>query len=848
MICESECRSSEVAFDSNVIAGEFRKSSKTSYTIGELLSLAEVIVTKELPTEFDRSILSELDDACKCAPEHQKLPSHESTGRTWGDSSHEPSERRVFCKLSSKDSKSTDDSWKTYSNLSQRSWQKPGNTVILGSVQNSEHNGILGSWSDSKLLSTGSEVSNLKLQGTDSCLLSRCNEPYRPPCFYKAMHHSVTQNPNTTSKETSEYAESLSKERVMEQRWIKDTCLVLEDHSAATTLISKKNSPPLSPVVSGSGETPCSAEEASEKCLTEESPVNQCLSPAQDPVVQEFSSKRELIRMDHGGVIDAEKSQGHNFEGGRFSALLSLEEAEDIDAYFLNEANLASRDSSRAVQTAKEDDMGLQISQKKELRTDYSAKSKETRFDDILQVDTMGKTASNASAVDIPIGSASSVGPYRASGLQATSADQDWKDINAAAKELHKAPLTSGPDQTKVTANISDGSEIWQSSHCIKKYGKIFDGRGTCRSDSRFIKRFPDYDKSDCNISSGDDKDGRRVRGASTGKSVQENLLGQGKQKEASTNGQKASFSKKTKPGVSKFPGSHCVGRKKFYPDGITHHSRNGREAELDKFANQESLSASKEVPGFQIADETDSRLELNLPDEDSLITIDETCIFDQDKPKLSSGISFRGQRSISPFHGPNNLMKSKSHQQKLNLHADPWFYESQMNSRNLLVNPFDSLAHVNAPPTFLEPWRIHHDDYNLFAAVPSPSGHLPMKSQNYELSAENFPSPRMPQADDYCRDLEKFLSAEPLIYHQLLQIPCRNQEPNVLQSFPLNYGTNVKATMDMGKRGLLAEKRSNTAISQQAQHLQMQRKFAQLNLEAAEQSAYSRTVSNFFW
>lgn len=112
--------------------------------------------------------------------------------------------------------------------------------------------------------------------------------------------------------------------------------------------------------------------------------------------------------------------------------------------------------------------MGLQISQRKELRTDYSAKSKETRFDDILQVDTMGKTASNASAVDIPSDSASSVGPYRASGLQATSADQDWKDINAAAKELHKAPLTSGPDQTKVTANISDGSEIWQSSHCIK--------------------------------------------------------------------------------------------------------------------------------------------------------------------------------------------------------------------------------------------------------------------------------------------------------------------------------------------------------------------------------------------
>ncbi|KNA10628.1 hypothetical protein SOVF_142600 [Spinacia oleracea] len=153
----------------------------------------------------------------KSAPEHQKFPLLESpfTGKIYSDSSRDSSEKWGSCKLSSEDSKSTDEG-KFLSNQSNRFWQKPESTAILGSVQNSEQSGVLGSWSSSKLLSPGPEVAILKPPGTDSCLLSRCKEPYRPPPFYKAMNHSGILNHDTSSNETSVCAECPSKEKAME--------------------------------------------------------------------------------------------------------------------------------------------------------------------------------------------------------------------------------------------------------------------------------------------------------------------------------------------------------------------------------------------------------------------------------------------------------------------------------------------------------------------------------------------------------------------------------------------------------------------------------------------------------
>lgn len=631
-----------------------------------------------------------------------------------------------------------------------------------------------------------------------------------------AMNHS--QNHEPSSNEACGCAECLRKKRTMEGNLRKDTCLVLEEHLAAPAITSKQNPPGTSPAVSGSVECPCFAEEASEKCRIEESPVRHPL--LQDPVVQvqQIPYQSQLIKMDSGVAIDAEKLQGQVLEGGRFSALINLEEAEDIDAYFLDEANLASNDSSRDKQSVKEANVGFGILEKKELRN-YAAYSGEatSKIANNLQVKALKKTTSNSLA-DVSISSTSSIKP--SSSLQLASVAQEYKGNDIASKDLRKAnsPLIYDPKHSD--------SDIWQLPRCTKKHDVVVDDRDTYRSKSRFIHFFPDNEKSDCNISPGAGKDGEIVSGVSTGKSMMENLLCQRKPMEASTYGQKAPFSKKTKAGIFDCPSSTHAVQSNRYLDGIRHDSWSVQMPELDK-----------------IAEEADSSLEINLPDEDSLITIDDTYIFQQEEPNPPK-ISIRGGSGVSSFPVSNKLVGSESVQQNVIL-PDLWFQESQINSKNLLVHSSDSQTHVYAPPIFHDPWKIHHNDYNPFAFVSPPFARLPSKPQNSEPSVEALLSPIMPQADKNCPDLDQILSADPSIYHQFLQIPCCNQEPHVLRSLPLNYQTNGKATMDVGRRGLLGEERNKSTINQ---CLQMQRKLAQMNLEAAEQRAYSKAVSNCFW
>ncbi|XP_021765023.1 uncharacterized protein LOC110729585 [Chenopodium quinoa] len=684
MSCEGECRSCEVALKSNEVSGGFRKNSRISYSRDCLLSFAEVNYTKALPTGFDRSILSELDDTCKSAPENQKLPGLESvyTSRTWGDSSRDSSEKWGNYNLSSKDCKFTGHA---HSNQSHHSWQKPGSTAILTSIRNPELNSILGSWSTSKLPSAGSEGSVIKLPGTDSGLLSRCNEPYRPPSFYKAMNHSGKLKYGTSSNGISECAEWSNKARSMEGNWRKDTCLVLEDHSAAPAVTSNKSPSPISPSIPGSVESVCSIGEASEKYRTEENPDHHPLT--------QFTSKNQLIEVDSGVAISKEQLQpfqGQILDGGRFSALMNLEEAEDIDAYFLDE-----------------------------------------------------------------------------------------------------------------------------------KYDVMVNGRNGSRTKSKFIHWFPDNDNYDGNILSEAERDGWKVWREPTGMSMQVNPLGQKKSKEATTYGQKASFREKSKTCVIDCLDSDSVVLNCCSPDRKNLDSRIVKEPELEK-----------------IADEAGSSLELNLPDEDSLITVDGIYIFEQEEPN-SPEIPIRGERGVSPFRGSNKLKGSESVQEKLSS-PDPQYHEPQINSKNLFVHPSDSLACVSTPPTIQDSWK---NRYNPIPFAPPPFGQLPLKP-NYD-SVENFLSPKMPRADDYCPDLDKILSADPSIYHQFLQSPRYNQESNVLRSLPLNYQTNVKSDMYMGKRGFHAEESNNSPINH---HLQIQRKLAQISLEAAEHRAYSKAISNRFW
>lgn len=53
--------------------------------------------------------------------------------------------------------------------------------------------------------------------------------------------------------------------------------------------------------------------------------------------MQQLPSKNQFLKKDSEVAVDIEKFQGQILEGGRFSALINLEEAEDIDASFLDE-------------------------------------------------------------------------------------------------------------------------------------------------------------------------------------------------------------------------------------------------------------------------------------------------------------------------------------------------------------------------------------------------------------------------------------------------------------------------------------------------------------------------------
>lgn len=281
--------------------------------------------------------------------------------------------------------------------------------------------------------------------------------------------------------------------------------------------------------------------------------------------------------------------------------------------------------------------------------------------------------------------------------------------------------------------------------------------------------------------------------GASTGNSTKANhILGQGKPKEASINGQKASFGKQTKSGVLDRVDPHCAVQSNFCPDEISHRSQKGQKHNFYRSAgNQELQHAPEENSGLQIAEEANSSMEFNLPDEDSLITIDETYIFEQDNSKSSPKLSFSGGKNISIPESNNRRIPSLPHS---------WFHETQMNSKSSLVTPSNFLPRVR--PTFNDPWKTHRNEYDHYFMVPPLSGWQSLKAWNFKPSVKKLLSPRAPKADDYCPDLDNILSADPSTYHQFLQTPCSNLEPNVLRSLPLSHQNIVKSPVDVGKRG----------------------------------------------
>ncbi|KAJ4956855.1 hypothetical protein NE237_013638 [Protea cynaroides] len=204
--------------------------SRISYTRDFLLSLSELDVCKKLPSGFDSSIISELEEASHTILERQRIPGslssqsfrrseHGSSPPTRGDFSNysRGSQGRWDSRSSDSNDKDADsqseresDSGRRYGNQSRRSWQ------------NSEHDGLLGSGAFVRPPGYIAGVSAPKVRGNGHYQLSRSNEPYHPPRPYKAVPHSRRDGTDSYNDETFGSTECSSQDRAEEERKRRD--------------------------------------------------------------------------------------------------------------------------------------------------------------------------------------------------------------------------------------------------------------------------------------------------------------------------------------------------------------------------------------------------------------------------------------------------------------------------------------------------------------------------------------------------------------------------------------------------------------------------------------------------
>ncbi|XVF22491.1 hypothetical protein REPUB_Repub12eG0177200 [Reevesia pubescens] len=200
---------------------ESEKKSRISYTRDFLLSLSELDVCKNLPPEFDQSILSEFLDASQ---DRKRIPGTLSGYRRNEYSSSPPTKedsgnysRGIHGRWDNHSSGRSDrdsdsqsdwdsDSGRCFGNQSRRSWQ------------GSEHDGLLGSGSFPRPSGYAAGTTAPKVRANDQYHLNRSNEPYHPPRPYKAVPHSRRETHDSYNDETFGSTECTSEDREEEER------------------------------------------------------------------------------------------------------------------------------------------------------------------------------------------------------------------------------------------------------------------------------------------------------------------------------------------------------------------------------------------------------------------------------------------------------------------------------------------------------------------------------------------------------------------------------------------------------------------------------------------------------
>ena len=199
-----------------------QKKMKISYTREFLLSFSGLDVCKEFPSGFDRSLLSEFEDASldrqrstgALSTHSFRRNEYSSSPPTRGDTNnvsrgtHGKWDSRSFGR-SDRDSDSQSewdsDSGKRFGNHSRRTAQGP------------EHDGLLGSGSFPRSAGHPPGLSASKFRANDNYQPNRSNEPYHPPRPYKAPHSRRETN-DSFNDETFGSLECTSEDRAEEER------------------------------------------------------------------------------------------------------------------------------------------------------------------------------------------------------------------------------------------------------------------------------------------------------------------------------------------------------------------------------------------------------------------------------------------------------------------------------------------------------------------------------------------------------------------------------------------------------------------------------------------------------
>ncbi|CAL0308438.1 unnamed protein product [Lupinus luteus] len=194
-----------------------------SYTREFLLSLSELDICKELPSNLDLSLLSGFQDAL--VDRHRstgvlstrsfRRDEYSSSPPTRGDTNsflrgtHGKWDSRSSGR-SDKDSDSQSeresDSGKHLSNQSRRPWQGPG------------HDGLLGSGSSPRPFGYAPALSGPNFKANGNYQLNRANEPYQRSGPYKAPHSRRDARDNLNDETFGSSAECADKDKAEEER------------------------------------------------------------------------------------------------------------------------------------------------------------------------------------------------------------------------------------------------------------------------------------------------------------------------------------------------------------------------------------------------------------------------------------------------------------------------------------------------------------------------------------------------------------------------------------------------------------------------------------------------------